>query len=43
MVFEMSFIKGKNLSEIVRKGEGSRALIGKKLSKLLLRALIRVT
>ena len=38
----MDYIKGKNLSEIIRKGEGKKAMIGKKLYSLLIRALIRV-
>lgn len=42
MVFEMDFLKGSNLSEVIRKGEGEESFIGKKLYKLLIRGLIRV-
>ncbi len=42
MVFYMDYIKGKNLSEIIRKGEGKKAFIGKKLYLLLIRAIIKV-
>lgn len=42
LIFEMNYVQGKNLSEIIRKGEGGVQVTGKKLFKILIRAITRL-
>ena len=38
----MDYVEGSNLSKVIRKGEGKKSIVGKRLYVLLIRAMIRV-